>query len=65
MLVAHKIELRPTLEQREYLDRECGYRRHCYNKLLDHFSQKDEAGQVVNKWSKTDAYHYYIKILRV
>ncbi|MEZ5673471.1 MAG: helix-turn-helix domain-containing protein [Thiotrichaceae bacterium] len=27
MLLAHKIELRPTQEQREYLDRACGHRR--------------------------------------
>jgi putative transposase len=65
MLVAHKIELRPTPEQREYLNRGCGHRRHCYNKLLDHFSQKDESGQLVNKWSKKAAYQYYIKVLRV
>jgi putative transposase len=39
--------------------------RHCYNKLLEHFSQKDEVDQLVNKWSKTAAYHYYIKMLRV
>ncbi len=48
MLLAHKIELRPTLEQRDYLDRACGHRRHCYNQLLEYFSQKDEAGQWVS-----------------
>jgi putative transposase len=64
-LLAHKIELRPSSEQREYLDRACGHRRHCYNQLLEHFSQKDEAGQLVNKWSKAAAYQYYIKVLRV
>jgi Helix-turn-helix domain len=56
MLLAHKIELRPTLEQRDYLDRACGHRRHCYNRLLEYFSQKDESGQWVNKWSKAAAY---------
>lgn len=25
MLLAHEIELRPTPEQREYLDKACGY----------------------------------------
>ena len=65
MLLAHKIELRPTPEQREYLDKACGSRRHCYNQLLEHFSQKDESGQWVNKWSKAAAYQYYITVLRV
>lgn len=65
MLLAHKIELRPTPEQREYLDKACGHRRHCYNQLLEHFSQKDESDQLVNKWSKAAAYQYYIKVLRV
>jgi len=26
MLLAHKVELRPTAEQRDYLDRACGHR---------------------------------------
>ena len=65
MLLAHKIELRPTPEQREYLDKACRNRRHCYNQLLEYFSQKDEAGQLINKWSKAAAYQYYIKVLRV
>jgi transposase len=30
MLLAHKIELRPTPEQAIYLDKACGSRRHCY-----------------------------------
>ncbi len=64
MLLAHKIELRPTLEQREYFDRARGHRRHCYNQLLEYFNQKDESGQWVNKWSKA-AYQYYIEVLRV
>ncbi len=65
MLLAHKIELRPTPEQKKYFDRACGHRRHCYNQLLEHFSQKDEVGQIVNKWSKAAAYQYYINVLRV
>lgn len=58
MLLAHKIELRPTPEQATYLDKACGSRRHCYNQLLGHFSQKE------NKWSKSAAYQYYIKTIR-
>ena len=65
MLLAHKIELRPTPEQKYYLDKAYGHRRHCYNQILDYFSQKDESGQLVNKWSKAAAYQYYIKVLRV
>ncbi|WP_353573169.1 helix-turn-helix domain-containing protein, partial [Candidatus Albibeggiatoa sp. nov. BB20] len=34
MLLAHKVELRPTKEQAVYLDKACGSRRHCYNQLL-------------------------------
>lgn len=58
MLLAHKIEIRPTAAQREYLDRACGTRRHAYNQLLAHFSQKDV------KWSKAAAYEYFIKVIR-
>lgn len=58
MLLAHKIELRPTPEQATYLDKACGSRRHCYNQLLEHFSQE------TNKWSKYAAYQYYIKTIR-
>jgi len=58
MLLAHKIELRPTREQVTYLDKACGSRRHCYNQLLAHFSKSE------NKWSKSSAYQYYIKTLR-
>jgi putative transposase len=49
MLLAHKIELRPTPEQAIYLDKACGSRRHCYNQLLAHFSKLE------NKCSKTAA----------
>lgn len=58
MLLAHKIELRPTPEQREYLDKACGTKRHCFNQLLAHFSLPE------NKWSKEEAYQYYIKVIR-
>ena len=36
MLLAHKVELRPTPEQARYLDRACGSRRHAFNQLLAH-----------------------------
>ena len=58
MLLAHKIELRPTPEQATYLDKACGSKRHCYNQLLAHFSEPE------NKWSKTAAYQYYINVIR-
>ena len=58
MLLAHRIELRPTPEQADYLARACGSRRHCYNQLLAHFSQPDV------KWSKAAAYQYYISVIR-
>jgi len=57
-LLAHKIELRPTAGQAEYLSRACGSRRYCYNQLLAHFSQDGV------KWSKAAAYQHYIKEVR-
>ncbi len=59
MLIAHKIELRPTPEQADYLNRACGTRRHGYNQLLAHFSQPGV------KWSKAAAYQHYMTVLRV
>jgi len=58
MLLAHKIELRPTPEQMVYLDKACGSKRHCFNQLLAHFSKPE------NKWSKNAAYQHYINVLR-
>jgi len=58
MLLAHKVELRPTKEQAIYLDKACGSRRHCYNQLLAYFQNPE------NKWSKSAAYQYYIKVIR-
>jgi putative transposase len=58
MLLAHKIELRPTPAQAVYLDKACGSKRHCYNQLLAHFSKPE------NKWSKNQAYQYYINVIR-
>ena len=40
MLLAHKIELRPTKQQADYLDRACGSRHHAFNQLLAHFNQE-------------------------
>ena len=56
MLLAHKVELRPTPEQAEYLDRACGSRRHAFNQLLAHFSQDGV------KWSKKAAHEHYRKL---
>lgn len=49
MLLAHKIELRPTAEQEQYLFQSVGVRRFTYNALLAHFKQDDV------KWSKKAA----------
>lgn len=58
MLLAHKIELRPTPQQAEYLDRACGSCRHAFNQLLAHFNQDGV------KWSKKAAARKY-KELRI
>ena len=58
MLLAHKIELRPTTEQAEYLDKACGSRRHCFNQLLAHFKEDGV------KWSKKAAYQFYMGTIR-
>ena len=58
MLLAHKIELRPTPDQAVYLDKACGSKRHCFNQLLAHFSKPE------NKWSKNEAYQHYIHVIR-
>jgi putative transposase len=57
-LLAHKIEIRPNAAQRDYIDRAMGVRRHAFNQLLAHFGQKDV------KWSKANAYEYFIKSIR-
>jgi len=46
MLLAHKVELRPSKEQEQYLLQLCGASRHLWNQLLNHFS-----GDGV-KWNK-------------
>lgn len=53
MLLAHKIRLFPTEDQKVYLEKAFGTRRHCYNQLLNHFSQPGQ------KFSKKEAYQQY------
>ena len=57
MLLAHKIELRPTADQANYLYQACGSRRFAYNQLLGHFSLEGM------KWNKKEAQEH-IKYLR-
>jgi putative transposase len=49
MLLSHKVELRPSKEQEQYLLQLCGASRHLWNQLIHHFS-----GEGV-KWSKKSA----------
>jgi putative transposase len=49
MLLAHKIELRPTPEQEQFLFQSVGVRRFTYNALLAHFKQDGV------KWNKKAA----------
>ena len=58
MLLAHKIELRPTEGQKAYLRKACGCRRFTYNALLREFSNEGR------KWSKASAYQFYMKEIR-
>ena len=53
MLLAHKIEIRPTPEQEQHFEQACGSSRHLYNNLVTHFSQKDV------KFSKKSAREFY------
>ncbi len=49
MLLSHKVELRPSVQQEQYLLQLCDTSRHLWNNLLDHFSNKEI------KWSKKSA----------
>ena len=49
MLLAHKVELRPSKPQEQYLLQLCGASRHLWNQLLHHFSREGA------KWSKKSA----------
>lgn len=57
MLLAHKIELRPTGEQAQFLLQSVGVRRFTYNALLAHFKQDGV------KWSKQAA-NAKLKVLK-
>lgn len=59
MLLAHKIEIRPTKEQEEKLLQWVGCARHCYNNLLAHFSQNGV------KFNKKSAREFYYNTIRV
>jgi putative transposase len=49
MLLSHKVELRPSKEQEQYLLQLCGASRHLWNRLLKHFSVEGV------KWNKKSA----------
>lgn len=55
MLLAHKIEIRPTPEQEQFFERACGSSRHLWNNLVAHFSNKE------NKFSKRASREFYYK----
>jgi len=65
MLLAHKVELRPTPAQVGYLEKACGHRRHCWNHMRAWFSQRDSDGNLIFKWSKAAGYQFFMKVLRV
>jgi len=65
MLLAHKVELRPTDDQIDYFEKACGHRRHCFNHILAWFSQRDSDGNLIFNWSKAAAYQFFMKVLRV
>lgn len=53
MLLAHKIEIRPTPEQEQFFEQACGSSRHLWNNMVAHFSDKQ------NKFSKKAAREFY------
>jgi putative transposase len=55
VLLAHKIEIRPTKEQEQFFEQACGSSRHLWNNLVGHFSNKE------NKFSKKAARNLYYK----
>jgi len=58
MLLAHKIQLYPTADQADYINRACGARRHAFNQLLAHFRQDGVT------WSKKAATEYFMVHIR-
>lgn len=59
MLLAHKVELRPSKEQHDRLLQWVGTTRHCFNNLLNNFSKEGV------KFSKKSAREYLYNTLRV
>ena len=59
MLLAHKVELRPSKEQQEKLLQWIGTTRHCFNNLLGNFSKEGV------KFSKKTAREFLYNTLRV
>lgn len=59
MLLAHKVELRPSKEQHQKLLQWVGTTRHCFNNLLGNFSKEGV------KFSKKTARQYLYNTLRV
>lgn len=59
MLLAHKVELRPSKEQHDKLLQWVGTTRHCFNNLLGNFSEEGV------KFSKKTARQYLYNTLRV
>lgn len=55
MLLAHKIEIRPTKEQEQFFEQACGSSRHLWNNLVGYFSNKE------NKFSKKAAREFYYR----
>lgn len=53
MLLAHKIEIRPTPEQEQFFESACGSSRHLWNNMVAHFSSRG------NKFSKKAAREFY------
>lgn len=56
MLLAHKIEIRPTQEQKQYLRKCCGISRLIYNECLAYSKNL--------KWNKKEVFNYYQTELR-
>lgn len=60
MLLAHKIEIRPTKSQEQILFQHCGIRRFTYNKVLNWWSKEYKSGNKPNKRMALD----YLKTLK-
>lgn len=58
MLLAHKVELRPSKDQHNKLIQWVGIVRHCYNNMIEYFSKENV------KFSKKSAREYLYNVLR-